>query len=35
MNGNALSVLDLERLEVLGLVFLDQTASGGANPHKR
>ena len=32
MNGNALSVLDLERLEVLGLVFLDQTASGGANP---
>jgi hypothetical protein len=25
-------VLDLERLEVLGLVFLDQTASGGANP---
>ena len=32
MNGNAVSVLDLERLEVLGLAFLDQTASGGANP---
>jgi YVTN family beta-propeller protein len=32
MNGNAVSVLDLERLDVLGLVFLDQTASGGANP---
>ena len=32
MNGNALSVVDLERLEVLGMVFLDQTASGAANP---
>ncbi len=32
MNGNAVSVLDLERLEELGIVFLDQTASGGANP---
>ena len=32
MNGNAVSVLDLDRLEVLGMVFLDQTASGGANP---
>jgi YVTN family beta-propeller protein len=32
MNGNALTVLDLERLDVLGMVFLDQTASGAANP---
>ena len=32
MNASALSVLDLERLEVLGMVFLDQTTRGGANP---
>jgi YVTN family beta-propeller protein len=32
MNGNAVSVVDLERLEALGMVFLDQTASGAANP---
>jgi YVTN family beta-propeller protein len=32
MNASALSVLDLERLELLGMVFLDQTARGGANP---
>ena len=32
MNAGALSVLDLQRLEVLGMVFLDQTACGGANP---
>ncbi len=32
MNANALSVLDLEKLEVLGMVFLDQTTHGAANP---
>ena len=32
MNGGALTVLDLEKLEVLGMVFLDQTSSGAAIP---
>ncbi len=32
MNGNALSILDLQRLEVLGMVFLDQTEQGAAMP---
>jgi YVTN family beta-propeller protein len=32
MNSSALSVLDLERLEVLGMVFLDHTAGGAAMP---
>jgi YVTN family beta-propeller protein len=32
MNGNALTVIDLEKLDVLGMVFLDQTACGAANP---
>lgn len=32
INGNALTFLDLEELRVLGMVFLDQTAHGGANP---
>ena len=32
MNGNALSVLDMKRLVWLGVVLLDQTARGAANP---
>ena len=32
MNASALSVLDLDRLEVLGMVFLDQTLRASANP---
>jgi len=32
MNGNALAVLDLNRLERLGILLLDQTARGAANP---
>jgi YVTN family beta-propeller protein len=32
MNANAVAVLDLNRLSRLGLVFLDQTARGAANP---
>jgi YVTN family beta-propeller protein len=32
MNGAALSVLDLERLDLLGIVLLDRTGRGAANP---
>jgi YVTN family beta-propeller protein len=32
MNASALSVLDLERLETLGMVFLDHTSEGAAIP---
>jgi YVTN family beta-propeller protein len=32
MNGSALTVLDLDKLEVLGMIFLDQTLSGAAMP---
>ena len=32
MNAGALSFLDLERLEVLGMIFLDHTAGGAAMP---
>jgi YVTN family beta-propeller protein len=32
MNGNALTVLDLNRQEVLGTLMLDQTCRGAANP---
>ncbi len=32
MNCNALAVLDLKRLETLGILLLDQTCRGAANP---
>jgi DNA-binding beta-propeller fold protein YncE len=32
MNGAALSILDLDRQEVLGMIFLDQTRQGAAMP---
>lgn len=32
MNGSALSVLDLERMQVLGMIFLDHTLQGAAMP---
>ena len=32
MNGSALTVVDLDKLEVLGMIFLDQTLSGAAMP---